>query len=297
MRRAVISIGTNTTRLLVIDEQARPLLHEARGTRIGQGLHGSGPIDPLAAARTLEAVEELAGIAHGMEAGVAGIATSALRRADDAAAFAAEFERRTGATLAILTGEEEAKASFAGATAGLGERGEVGVLDVGGGSSEYAFGRAGEVCSSVSCEIGAVHLSEMLDELHGTGGAVSAAALEEAQHRARAALAPLESQPKPQRLIAVGGTAFAAAALIERSSDREGLSGKSLSDGQLRGLFDELVSEGLAARREREHMQAQRADILPAGILIVRTAMAILSCDRITLSGADLLYGFLLSHA
>jgi exopolyphosphatase/guanosine-5'-triphosphate,3'-diphosphate pyrophosphatase len=295
MRRAVISIGTNTTRLLVIDEGARPILHKARGTRIGEGLHGSGPIGAAAAKRTLDAIEELLGLARAQDASITGIATSALRRADDAAAFMAEFEKRAGAPLRILSGEEEARCSFLGAAAGLGITAEVGVLDAGGGSSEYAFGSGSDVRSSVSCEIGAVRLTELVPELAGEHGAVPTRAVEEARSRAAQALAPLERQPKPPRLIAVGGTGFAAGALIEQSDDREALSGQSLSGTQLDTLFDALIGEDLGARRRRPHMQVQRADILPAGILVVRTAMAILKRSEITLSSFDLLYGYLRS--
>src|SRR5579883_2427129 len=66
--RALISIGTNSTRLLVVDGE-EPVLHEARGTRIGEGLRERGPIAGGAAQRTLGAVREFVAIARAVPSG------------------------------------------------------------------------------------------------------------------------------------------------------------------------------------------------------------------------------------
>ncbi len=294
--RALISIGTNSTRLLIVDGD-RPVLHELRGTRIGEGLREHGPIDEGAAQRTLAAVKEFTGIAGRWGASLAGIATSALRRADDAPAFCASFERLTGAPLRILSGDEEAGYSFIGAVRGLGLHGEVGVLDVGGGSAEYAHGDEAGAHSAISCEIGAVRLTERIPELDGRKGPVQSDELERARGIARKALMPLRAQPHPQRLVAVGGTVFAAGALIAQQDDRERLSGMTLSREALEGLLARLTSLDLEARRALPHMSAQRADILPGGLIIVVTAMTILERKEIVLSATDLLYGYLISQA
>jgi exopolyphosphatase / guanosine-5'-triphosphate,3'-diphosphate pyrophosphatase len=293
--RALISIGTNSTRLLIVDGE-RPVLHEVRGTRIGEGLHEHGPIAPEAARRTLEAVKEFAGIARERDAGIAGIATSALRRAQDAERFQASFEEIAGTPLQIVSGDEEAGYSFIGAVRGLHLHGENGVLDVGGGSSEYAYGDEQGAQCALSCEIGAVRLTERVRELDGRHGAASRDAVARARAIAVEALEPLRAQPKPQTLVVVGGTVFAAAAIVARQADRDKLSGTTLSRDALEKLLEQLVLLDVAGRKKIPHMTEQRADILPGGIIVVLSAMEILARNEIVISSADLLYGYLISQ-
>lgn len=294
--RALISIGTNSTRLLIVDGE-QPVLHEVRGTRIGEGLHERGPIAPDAARRTLDAVKEFAAIAHERHARIAGIATSALRRADDAEQFRATFEKLTGAPLQIVSGDDEAGYSFIGAVRGLHLRGENGVLDVGGGSSEYAYGDEHGARCALSCEIGAVRLTERVRELDGRHGPVPQAAVARAREVADGALEPLRAQPKPRRLVVVGGTVFAAGAIVAQQDDRGKLSGTTLSRDALEKLLGQLTALDVEGRKRLPHMNEQRADILPGGIIVVLSAMEILACNEIVLSSADLLYGYLVSHA
>jgi len=127
--RALIAIGTNSTRLLVLDGLRR-LAAESRGTRIGEGLGADGTLAPEARARTLAAIGDYVGIARERGArSIDVVATSALRRAGDAEAFGAEVGKRTGIAPRILSGAEEASFSFLGATAARGGDREVAVLD------------------------------------------------------------------------------------------------------------------------------------------------------------------------
>lgn len=293
--RALISIGTNSTRLLVVDGE-EPVLHEARGTRIGEGLRERGPIAGGAAQRTLGAVREFVAIARARGASLAGIATSALRRADNAAEFCASFEALAGVPLRVLSGDEEAGYSFIGAVRGLRLRGDVGVLDVGGGSTEYAYGDEAGAYTALSCEIGAVRLTERVPELGGHRAPVGSDALASARQVARERLAVLREQPRPRSLVAVGGTVFTAGALIAGEDDRERLSGYVLRREALEQLLRELLALDLPGRRALPHMIAQRADILPGGLVVVSTAMELLEQEEIVLSAADLLYGYLVSH-
>jgi exopolyphosphatase/guanosine-5'-triphosphate,3'-diphosphate pyrophosphatase len=97
--------------------------------------------------------------------------------------------------------------------------------------------------------------------------------------------------------VIVGGTIFAAGALIAQDDDREKLSGTTLTRAALDGLLEQLCALDIEARRSLPHMIAQRADILPGGIIVITEAMSILERDEVTLSAADLLYGYLLAHS
>lgn len=269
------------------------VLHRSIGTRLGANLKERGKLDPDGVARTLSVIDEYAGEIRKHEADASAIATSAMRRASDGAAFAAEIERRLGAPLEIISGQREAELSFRGATANLRVRdGTVGVLDVGGGSAEYAYGKD-KVEGMVSCEIGAVRLSEAIPALLGARVPDDPAALEkEARAYARERLRPIGDFPKPRVVLAVGGTMFNAAS-IAADRDRENIDGVVLTRVALTELARRFLRMDTATRRAQPRISAQRADIFPAGILIVDEALGLLGVDACTISQADLLYGYL----
>jgi len=300
--RALVSIGTNSTRLLVQDGE-RSLAAESRGTRLGAGIGLSGTIDAAARERTLVAVDEYVAIARRLGVTVVdAIATSALRRASDAAAFGDEVAARVGTAPRILSGAEEATYSFLGATAARRGDTPVAVLDVGGGSAELAVDapdRARErstVEHVRSLEIGAVRLSDRHPALLGARALDEAerSALEaEARIDASAVLAPFAELRGFEELIVVGGTAFTAAAMIAGGAH----DGTTMARDDTRALIDELLARNLDARKAMPQIRPQRADILPAGLIVVDEACRLLGVDRFTVSEADLLLGYLNSPA
>ena len=303
--RALISIGTNSTRLLIVRPNGDDLeivAHETREPRIGETLIEDGPLPPAAVERTLAVIREYAGIAADAGAAVEGIATSALRRATDAEHFRELFMDEThGAVLRILSGDEEARFSFLGATHDRRDRpGLIGSLDVGGGSADFACGRGGEVERTISCEIGAVRTSIAFPALRDavaagiTDGPGQTALLAQARAWAAERVAPLRGVPPLDELILLGGTGFTAAAILfER--DRTVMDGIEITRAQLAATLDRLLTMTLEERRAIPFMIASRADIMPGGLIAVDEAMAALGLDRATLSRADLLYGYLKS--
>ncbi|HEY6526849.1 MAG TPA: hypothetical protein VIY10_23885, partial [Solirubrobacteraceae bacterium] len=157
VRAACIDIGSNTTRLLVADcvEGELQEVHQERAfTRIGQGLRSSGTI---AAAK----IEEVVTVVHGQMAvarehgahEIRGVATAAIRVASNGTALVEAIAAGTGLMVEIVSGEEEARLAFRGAAAMLdadtaallgasGRSASLGVIDVGGGSSEVVVGSA-----------------------------------------------------------------------------------------------------------------------------------------------------------
>ncbi|HZW53799.1 MAG TPA: hypothetical protein VFF00_07180, partial [Candidatus Elarobacter sp.] len=213
MIRALVSVGTNSTRLLVLDGDRR-IAAQSRGTRIGTGIGTTGAIDPAARDRTLAVVDEYVAQSRDLRVtAIDSIATSALRRASDGEAFGAEIAARVGIAPRILGGTEEATYSFLGATASRDGDDEIGVLDVGGGSAELAVdsprrARAnGAVNRALSLEIGAVRLSERHPALLGARalGVDERRKLDaEARADAAAVLEPFGALRGFTELIAVG---------------------------------------------------------------------------------------------
>ena len=297
--RGVISLGTNTVRLLVVRERSDGTLeqvaHEQIGTRLGEGLRDDGRLAPAAVERTLAAVEAFAERAREYDVALQSIATSALRRADDAGAFAGEVEAMTGVPLHVLDGEVEAQASFRGATYDVQRGGgRVAVIDVGGGSTECAAGTDGVLDRAQSIEVGSVRIAERFAELTGRS---PGAAAREAATRARAyasqTLAPLQAFAPVDAVRAVAGTPATVAA-VAAQSHVDGVAGTTLTHAQLDATIDRLLELDLDARRALPGMLPQRADILPAGAIVLSETLRHLGASEARVETNDLLLGYLL---
>ena len=151
-RVAVVDCGTNSLRLLVADTdpgraELADVVRRMEIVRLGQGVDKTGRLAPEALARTIDVLRDYAGIiARSGAQAVRMVATSATRDADNAADFVRLVKEVLGVAPEVLTGAEEAVLSFTGATAELAAGGDGGpflVTDIGGGSTEFVLGMAG----------------------------------------------------------------------------------------------------------------------------------------------------------
>ncbi|MBV9270800.1 MAG: hypothetical protein JO165_06895 [Candidatus Eremiobacteraeota bacterium] len=300
MRRGIYSIGTNSTRALVADVEAgngKIVEQFSIGTRLGEGLKERGHLNEDAMARTVEALREHRRHVEPLTEDVVAIATSAVRRADNTQAFANAVRQTTGATLRVIEGEEEARCSFTGAVAVAPRESGVttyGVLDPGGGSTEYATGTRGNPQRTVSCEIGAVRLSEALPELLGKDAPVPAEKINEARGRAREALRVVGDFEKVDRLVFVGGTATTSISILR--GRREDVDVAQLTVRDVENIIARLASLPVEDRKAIAGMNPQRADILLAGALILAAALELTQHQDALVAGGDLLLGYLLRH-
>ncbi len=296
MIRGVVSIGTNSTRALVaaFDGDIRILLTRSIGTRIGEGLKERGHLDETAMARTLQAIREHTRAVRELTSEIRAIGTSALRRADNGDEFAQHVREIVGVPLEIISGEEEARRSFIGAVSGIDspENATFGVLDTGGGSTEYAIGTKRGPEHIVSCEIGAVRLTEALPKLAGISGPVDDATLERARALAREALVPISQFAAVDRLVLVGGSATTAVSVHRK--ERQMFAYAQLGRADIQGLAALLRTLNIEERKALPGMNPQRADILLGGLLIIDVVFEITGHDRSLVSTNDLLLGTLL---
>lgn len=296
---AIVSIGTNSTRALIADMQAeipRIELSRSIGTRIGEGLREQGSLGEEPMQRTLDAIRDHFRAIRGHYVRLYAVATSALRRADNGDVFAESVHDLLGVPLRVLTGDEEAAGSYRGAITAFGQlhSEEVGVLDTGGGSTEYAIGVGHAPERTISCEIGAVRLTESVPELAGRDATVDLDTIERARKIARNALLPIEDFRAVARLAFVGGSATTAAQVAfgkKNKFDRINVTRADLQRALVR-----LCGMTYKERREIVGMKPHRADILPAGIIVLETALDILGHDRAVVTTADLLVGYLLQQ-
>jgi exopolyphosphatase/guanosine-5'-triphosphate,3'-diphosphate pyrophosphatase len=261
MRRACIDIGSNTTRLLVAECEADQLheVHQDRAfTQIGRGIAGDGTIDASKIAEVVDVVA--AQLEHARELGsreVLGVATAAIRRAANGAELVSAIESACGLRVRILSGEEEARLAFVGAAGTLGHRpaGALGVVDVGGGSSEIVVGTAPhEIGWWFSFAIGSGDLADR----YLRSDPPMAAELAAARACIASALDGVEVPPTLEA-VAVGGSATS----LRR------LAGSLLDVAAFERSFGLLAAERAVEVARRFALDLERVRLLPAGLLIL----------------------------
>jgi exopolyphosphatase/guanosine-5'-triphosphate,3'-diphosphate pyrophosphatase len=224
-------------------------------------------------------------------------ATSAARDARNGAEFLARARERTGATVEILSGDEEARLSYlAVAQDFAAEAGEAGLLaiDVGGGSTEFVHGRGREVLFRRSLDIGSVRLTERCVRSDPPADADQ----EAIRDVVRAALLALPAFPRDLRVVGVAGTVtslFAIGHAIE-PYDAARVHGGWLPLEDVARVRARLCALPLAERRALPGMQPKRADVLPAGALLFETALAHLRVGGAGVSDRGLRWGVLLDR-
>jgi exopolyphosphatase / guanosine-5'-triphosphate,3'-diphosphate pyrophosphatase len=268
VRRACIDIGSNTTRLLVAACERGRLeeVHQQRSfTQLRRGVLDGGRISPEKIAEVVAVVSSQLALAHELGATeIHGVATAAVRRAANGAELIAAVRDACDLEVVVLSAEREARMAFIGAASTLGHSpdGELGVVDVGGGSSELVVGVAPDTVRwSTSFALGSGDLADRCLR----SDPPSESELRDAQNRVHEALAGIEA-PHPAQAVAVGGTAtslrlFAGAVLDSAAF------GRSLRL---------LATERAAVIAARFGLDPERVRLLPAGLLILQGASELL---------------------
>jgi exopolyphosphatase/guanosine-5'-triphosphate,3'-diphosphate pyrophosphatase len=291
VRAAVIGIGSNSIRLLVADRVAdgwRDVARERREARLFAGLC-AGALTAESMEAACAAVCDLTGQARTLGAeSIRLFATSATRDAVNADAFQALLRERIGLALDICTGEEEALLSYAGAT----QPGLCGVVDIGGGSTEWIVGLDGRPLTAVSQQMGAVRL---LRELPIGSEAELARAVDAAAAVLRTGLAALSAVPAPSLWIGVGGIFAALAAMDRRVDSFDGslVEGYTLTAARVSDWAQRLSDMPMEVRRGLPGLPPQRADIIAHGAAILMACLRLLDAPAITVTNRGNLDGYL----
>lgn len=337
---AAIDCGTNSIRLLVARlEGADPVrlvdLHrEMRVVRLGEGVDATGRLSEAAMERTFAATEDYAALIrqHGA-ASVRFVATSASRDAANAAEFTAGIRERLGVEPEVVSGQEEAALSFAGAASVLAPQGAdanggevagpVLVVDLGGGSTEFVLGTLSDASSatsapsptsltsggprvthSVSVPLGCVRFTER----HLRSDPPTDAEIEAAVQDIEAVLDEVEASiplGEAAGVVGVAGsvTTVTAAALELTAYERDAIHGTELDVDVIADTAGRLL---VATREERSalpYMHPGRVDVIGAGALIWSLILRRVSqsgggaVTTATASEHDILDGIALSQA
>ena len=291
MIRAAVDIGTNTVRLLVVDDEGNDLERRYVVAGLGRGVDATRTFQPEAVERALDT---LAGYReaidrHGATA-IRAVATSATRDVVDGEAFLDAAESALGVRPEVISGEAEAVLSFAGGTRGVVESPPALVIDVGGGSTEFVYGSdSPEYATSIN--MGSVRITERtLPDRPASPQQVAAARVE-----ADRELSTVDLPGPVGTSVGVGGT-FTTLATLNRglpyNTSVEGERLTSADVGLLIARLAELTIEGTAAL---EGIDPARAPVILGGAIVVERAMAAAGLDEVLVTEHDLLDGIAMS--
>jgi exopolyphosphatase / guanosine-5'-triphosphate,3'-diphosphate pyrophosphatase len=301
-RVAAVDCGTNSLRLLLadVDPDRAELTDVARRmeiVRLGQGVDKTGRLAPEALARTIAVLHDYADIIAGSGAqAVRMVATSATRDADNATEFVRLVKEVLGVAPEVLTGEEEARLSFAGATAELGAHpsGPYLVVDIGGGSTEFVL----SAVHAVSVNIGCVRMTER--HLHSDPPAdaeVAAAAADiDAALDTVAGAVPVR---QARTLIGLAGsvTTVAAIAMGLPAYDAARIHHARVSAADVHDVTVNLLAGTRAARAAIGVMHPGRVDVIGGGTLVLDRIMQRFGFGEVLVSEHDILDGIAWSLA
>jgi exopolyphosphatase/guanosine-5'-triphosphate,3'-diphosphate pyrophosphatase len=285
---ACVDIGSNTTRLLVAEwdgDRLRELMTQRVYTRLGKVIRKSGGMPSEAIASETEVVGTQ--VRHARELGAREIrivATAAIRQAPNRDELVRSIESSTGVTPRVLTDAEEAHLAFLGASRSLGSTpdGPLGVVDVGGGSTEVAVGTVGDGVSWFSSfAIG----SGFLADSYFRSDPPSPHELHAAAQHAAGCFEGLQAPPA-DRAVAVGGSATA----LRR------VAGAELSHEALERAIRILSMAPAAEIADRFELDGERVRLLPAGVLILDAVSEALGW-QLKIGGGGLREGCILEMA
>jgi exopolyphosphatase/guanosine-5'-triphosphate,3'-diphosphate pyrophosphatase len=301
-RLAVIDVGTNSVKFHLVqrweDGTSQTLVDRADMTRLGEGQSDDGVLADAPMGRTVDAIATMVEDAHADGDGdvdIVAVGTAGLRRAPNRSVLIDAVRDRTGVAVEVIAGPEEARLAYLAATSALPTaRGSLAVFDSGGGSTQFTFGRDGDVDEQFSVDVGAVRVAEPF----GLASAVSREVLDEVFEFVGRALARLDGRSRPDAIVAIGGTSTNLAAVSHALAeyDPDVVHGTVLDVAELDRQIELYRATSADERRSIPGLQAARAEVILGGACIVRTVLAKLGHDRMTVSDRGLRHGVVIDR-
>lgn len=302
MRVGVVDCGTNSIRLLIADIEGnnfREVTRQMQVVRLGQGVDETNQFHPDAISRTFAAVDLYAAeIARRGVEKLRFCATSATRDALNRAIFVDGVKERLGIEPEVISGEEEARLSFAGATREFNKAdAPFLVVDIGGGSTEFVLG-SDSVDSAISVNIGCVRMTERHFQSDPPTHDEIAIARRDIQNAIDIAYASVDIK-SAKTLVAVAGTAttIAAAALDLSEYDRYAIHLSHISADQVHSTSNRFLTMTRDERAALGYMHPGRVDVIGAGSLVLSEIVKATGAKEFVASENDILDGMAWSLA
>jgi exopolyphosphatase / guanosine-5'-triphosphate,3'-diphosphate pyrophosphatase len=291
---ATIDVGTNTALLLIAgvgpDGRLAALDERAEITRLGRGIGAGGALGAEGIRATLGALRGYAELARAHGARIAAVGTEALRRAPNGADFLRPAAEILGVPIEVIDGEREAALTFRAVAESFPDasRGQLIVVDIGGGSTEIVLAQGGHQTLARSLPLGSVRLTEQnvrhdpvtADELRALRAAVASG------------LAGIQF-PRAATLVGVAGTVTSLAAMAESMAtyDPARVHRYRLSRAQLEAQIALLATSRQAERERIVGLDPRRADVILAGAIILEGIAAAADATEVQVSDRGIRWG------
>jgi exopolyphosphatase/guanosine-5'-triphosphate,3'-diphosphate pyrophosphatase len=294
-RFAVIDVGTNSVKFALgrRDEAGRPHLERETAvvTRLGEGLAAAGELTAASMGRTVDAIADLVDEARrDGPVDIVAVGTAGLRQASNRDELLALVHSRCGVTVEVISGREEARLAYVAAVSTLPVTGDrLLVFDSGGGSSQFTFGSIDRIDDQFSVDVGAVRFAERF----GLAGAVPRESVDAALTAIAADLAALTDRPRPDMVIAIGGTSTNLAAVSHglHRYDPDVVHGTVVDVAEVDRQIEAYRTRSADERRQLAGLQPARAEVILAGACVVRTILTLTGQDSVTVSDRGLRHG------
>ncbi len=294
---ATIDTGSNQVLIFIakIDdgEVKEVLLDKGEITKLGEGLNTTGVLSEEAQERTLKVMEEFKTLLDKYNVdNYYAVGTAALREAKNSKEFLDKVKEKTGIVINVIPGEEEARLSFMAVVGGLNLKDkDTVIIDIGGGSTEFIFGRGTEILDRFSTKLGALKLTEnylksdpvkdeefnaLMDYLKGELQSVN----------------PPSNNPF---LVGMGGTMTNLSAIKHKLEkyDPKVVQGSHISLSELEDIIADIKSRTIEDRKNIKGLQPKRAEVILAGTAILKAIMDRIGADKITISDMGLRHGLM----
>jgi len=295
---AAIDCGTNSVRLLITSDGRTQIERLMRITRLGQGVDATGRLNEAAIERTLEVLREYREVidSHGVTK-IRMAATSASRDASNRDEFFEAAYEILGVMPEVISGDEEGRLSFLGATADLDpELGPFLVCDIGGGSTEFVFGTT-EAESTISVDMGCVRITEAWFHHDPPTAEELSQAISVIEIYLDDVLREIPNLGEARTFVGLAGTVSTTASveLGLAEYDREQIHHFVLTKPAVEDVFRTLATESIAERKENPGMEEQRADVIVGGLCVLVATMRRLGLSNCLVSESDILDGLAMS--
>jgi exopolyphosphatase/guanosine-5'-triphosphate,3'-diphosphate pyrophosphatase len=294
-RFAVLDVGTNSVKFALgrRDDDGTPRVETETAvvTRLGEGLAAAGGLTAASMGRTVDAIQDL--VADARRSGpvdIVAVGTAGLRQAPNRDDFLAAVHRHCGVTVEVISGREEARLAYVAAVSTLPLSGDrLLVFDSGGGSSQFTFGGADRIDEQFSVDVGAVRFAERF----GLAAAVPRETVDAALDAIAADLTELADRPRPDMVIAMGGTSTNLAAITHGLDryDPEAVHGTVMDADEVDRQIEAFRTRSADERREIAGLQPARAEVILAGACVVRSILTLTGQDALTVSDRGLRHG------
>lgn len=295
MKAAVIDIGTNSCRLLIGEKNSEQsfdiLARRLEITRLGEGVDQSRKLKEAAVDRVVQALKKYKVIIEEYQVPKTRvIGTSALRDVTNSNLLKSKLNK-LGFELEIISGKKEAELNYLGAVSNLDA--DFLLIDIGGGSTEFIWSESDDQIKFESLDLGCVRMTEKF--VANPESEFEAEASHKIQKHVKKLLSTKLNLKQEFRVKGVGGTitTLAAVKLALEDYDSSKIENLEIQKSELEKIITNLSEVNLEQRQKIKGLQPKRADIIIAGLIILKGILDYIDSKKLYVSDHDLLYGLL----